>query len=161
MTTTVKSHTRNINGKLVNVKQHTRELEETNQSMIDKLANRFPNSIDIRPSGKDRRTTDNEGVAFAFSKREGNVKNANDSFAISQNGRVAYSYATPIAYRSRDTSVYINNDKYSPTTTTQRNKLIEEVKSEGQEPILTSGKGLVNKAKMENVTLSTGRINIE
>lgn len=65
-----------------------------------------------------------DSIINAF--QEGGKKGKASSLSIEDKGSkgtLLYSYATPIAYRDSKGKIYKNTTKYSPTTSTQQNKI--------------------------------------
>lgn len=75
------------------------------------------------PEEIEKDAAQNQAVIDAFLSGQGGAKSMNLSIVKGPKGLVLVNYETPIAYRSADGQTYLNNQKYSQTTSTIQNKI--------------------------------------
>jgi len=92
----------------------------------------------------DKDAAQNQAVIDAFLNGQGGAKSMNLTIVKGEKGVVLVNYETPIAFRSADGQTYLNNQKYSQTTSVIQNKIrsaaqgqIKEVSPEELEKIMS------------------------
>lgn len=96
------------------------------------------------PAGDiEKDSAQNQAVLDAFMNGQGGVKSMNLTIVKGPKGLVLVNYETPIAYKAAGGDMYLNSQKYSPTTSTIQNKLrsmaqgqVKEVSPEELEKVM-------------------------
>jgi hypothetical protein len=103
----------------------------------------------------DKESATNQAAIDGFLSGQGGADSANLHIVQNKNGLMLVNYETPIAYRSADGELYLNADKYSPTTSKIQSAIKAAAKGQIKEVAATELEKIMQDKPVESPALAT------
>ena len=103
----------------------------------------------------DKESATNQAAIDGFLSGQGGADSANLHIVQNKNGLMLVNYETPIAYRSADGELYLNADKYSPTTSKIQSAIKAAAKGQIKEVAATELEKIMQDKPLEAPALPT------